>query len=66
MMRRGLSIRLRAAPLALAAMLGLACSVPPAWAIENIDVTNAHQQPLPIALPDFPGASPQEIELGRK
>ena len=65
MMSKGSFRRLRAAPLALAVLLGAACLAMPAQAMVNIDVSHGVQQPLPIALPDFPGGTPQESELGR-
>jgi TolB protein len=45
----------------LAAFMGLAA---PARAEVNIDVNHPNSQPMPIALPDFRGASPQENEFG--
>jgi TolB protein len=64
MMRRGFSVQGCGAPLFLAAILGLAVAVAPAQAMVNIDVTHGNQTPLPIALPDFPGTTPSETELG--
>jgi len=66
MMFRGLTVRDCGAPLVLVALFGLAFSVAPAQADPvNIFVHPDHPgPPLPIALPDFPGASPAESELG--
>jgi TolB protein len=47
----------------LAVLLGLAPAAP-ARAMVNIDVTHGNAVPLPIALPDFPGTTPHEIEFG--
>jgi TolB protein len=48
-----------------AALFGLAVLAGPAGAMVNIDVTHGNQAPLPIALPVFPGSTPQETEFGR-
>jgi TolB protein len=48
----------------LAAFLALALIGTPAWATVEINLKGGHTEPLPIALPDFPGATPQESELG--
>jgi len=37
----------------------------PSGAVVSIDVTQGNIQPVPIALPDFVGGSPQDGELGR-
>ena len=50
---------------AVAAML-LAAAAAPAYAQveDTVSVTKFQRNPMPIALPDFPGTTPQEIELG--
>jgi TolB protein len=57
-------IRAWLSPLLLAGLFGLAVEAGPAQAMVNIDVTHGNATPLPIALPDFPGTTPQESEFG--
>ena len=54
--------RLRALLLAVLALLGVAA---PAQAELVIDITRGHMNPMPIAIPEFFGSSPQETQLGR-
>ncbi len=59
--RRGLLAATAAA--GAGALLGLPPG--PARAVLNIDVTQGNVQPLPIALPDFVGGSPADLEQAR-
>jgi TolB protein len=52
--------------LALTASFGAAAGfVSPARAVLRLDVTQGNVQPMPIALPDFVGGSPQDGDLAR-
>jgi TolB protein len=48
----------------LVTLLGLALAPLPARADLNLDITRGHQEPMPIALPDFAGTAPQDVEVG--
>src|ERR1700735_4150972 len=65
MKRRYFSASAGRVPVVLAALFGLVVLAGPAEAMVNIDVTHGNQAPLPIALPNFPGSTPQETEVGR-
>ena len=52
------------AALAAFVVLGVIAAVP-AGAEVRIDITNGQMRPLPIAIPDFAGASGQEVQAGR-
>jgi TolB protein len=65
MNRRYFSASAGRVPVVLAALFGLVVLAGPAEAMVNIDVTHGNQAPLPIALPSFPGSTPQETEVGR-
>ena len=56
--------RLSALLLAVLALVGLVTAAP-ARAELVIDITRGHMNPMPIAIPDFFGASPQETQQGR-
>jgi TolB protein len=48
-----------------AALIALACLGVPARAELRIDITSGHVEPMPIAIPAFPGGSPNESQAGR-
>ena len=48
----------------LAACLGMAVTAGSAWATVTISLNGGHQEPVPIALPDFTGPVPHDNELG--
>ncbi|CAA7625647.1 Tol-Pal system beta propeller repeat protein TolB [Magnetospirillum sp. UT-4] len=58
-------IRLRALAATLAFAFLAAAAPAPAAAEVRIDITRGHMKPLPIAVPEFFGAGPQEGQLGR-
>jgi TolB protein len=65
MMHRRFSARLWALPLLLGAAVALAPMAAMAQAVsDEVNVDKYHRQPIPIALPDFPGTTPAENELG--
>ncbi|MGB7258058.1 MAG: hypothetical protein WBD48_08290, partial [Pseudolabrys sp.] len=41
----------------------IAAGVRPAVAVLRLDITQGNIQPMPIALPDFIGAAPNEVEV---
>ena len=47
------------------AMLMVGALVAPAYAVLRVDITRGTVEPLPIAIPEFFGKTPQEIETGR-
>lgn len=51
----------------LGAGLGAAAGLSPraAWAVLRIDITQGNIQPMPIALPDFVGGTPGDVEVAR-
>ncbi len=55
---------LTAVLLGFAVVLSTLGTVPPAHAVLEVDVTKGKVEPLPIALPDFLGASPAEQKYG--
>lgn len=57
--------RIHFAAMALAVALVAAVAAPPAVAEVRIDITRGHMKPLPIAIPDFYGAQPQEGQVGK-
>jgi len=48
-----------------AALIALPCLGVPARAELRIDITSGHVEPMPIAIPAFPGGSPNESQAGR-
>ena len=48
-----------------AALIALPCPGVPARAELRIDITSGHVEPMPIAIPAFPGGSPNESQAGR-
>jgi TolB protein len=48
-----------------AALIALPCLAVPARAELRIDITSGKIEPMPIAIPAFPGGSPSESEAGR-
>ena len=48
-----------------AALSALPCLGVPARAELRIDITSGHVEPMPIAIPAFPGGSPNESQAGR-
>jgi TolB protein len=59
------SLTVRRLVLALAVALVAAVAQAPARAEVNIDVNHPNAQPLPIAIPDFTGAAPQDAQVAR-
>jgi TolB protein len=49
----------------LAALIILPCSGPSVRAELRIDITSGKVEPMPIAIPAFPGGAPNETEAGR-
>ncbi len=46
-------------------MLALVMIPVPAMAVLKVDITQGHRDPLPIALPDLPGATEEDVRIGR-
>ncbi len=57
--------RWRRIALAAVALAGMAAAMPDARAELRVDITQGNVEPLPIAIPDFYGASEREAGLGR-
>ncbi len=51
--------------LLVAALVAVGAASAPARAELTIDITRGNMKPMPIAIPDFAGASPQEIQAGQ-
>ena len=62
---REISHTLKAAALAAAVLMPVMGLTPPAKAQLQVDITRGTVEPLPIAIPEFFGKTPQEIETGR-
>ena len=52
-------------PALVFALLAVLIQAPPAQAQLRVDITRGTVQPLPIAIPEFFGKTPQETEIGR-